>query len=542
MKVYIDKKEFDVENNITGLKLAEKIYPEKKIVSAIVNDMYFNLFEKISEGDKIQFFDGYADESEDILERTLTLVFILACKKIYADKKIRVEHTIGDHLYCEWDDREPFFHSEIETISKKMEEIIREDHPILRKSGSKNEVMKIFEEAGYDKKANLFKNLDFETIDYNVVDGNVFKFFGYLAPSTGCLQDFDIKAYYPGIVLTTSTASTNGQLQDFKEQKLLSKVFLASNRWTKLLDIRDVGQLNDYILSGQSKYIIDMAEAYFENQISNVADNIVSDQDVNLVQIAGPSSSGKTTLAYRLKVQLGIRGKKTILISTDDYFVERENTPLDENGEPDYESIRAIDLELFNKDLMSLIEGKSVRLPHFDFVTGKRQFEEAETRLDSNSIIIIEGLHGLNPELTEMVPEKNKYKIYISALTPLNLDNHNRISSSMVRLIRRMVRDYNFRGNSADKTLSTWHKVRAGEEVYVFPYQDLADIALDSSLIYELAVLKKYAFELFEKYEYSKENLKMIKELKAFLKYFVDIEDEEYIPVNSILREMIGRD
>lgn len=542
MKVYIDNKEFEVENNITGLELAGKVYPEKGIVSAIVNDMYFNLFENIHEGDKVQFFDGYAKESEDILERTLTLVFILACKKIYVDKIIRVEHTIGDHLYCEWDGREPFFHSEIENISKKMEEIIKADYPILRRTGNKDEVLKLFEDEGYDKKSNLFKKLDFETIDYNVVDGNVFKFFGYLAPSTGCLLDFDIKAYYPGIVITTSTASTNGELQDFKEQKLLSKVFLASNRWTKLLDIRDVGQLNDYILSGQSKYIIDMAEAYFENQISNVADNIIDDQDVNLVQIAGPSSSGKTTLAYRLKVQLGIRGKKTILISTDDYFVERENTPLDENGEPDYESIRAIDLELFNRDLMSLIEGKSIRLPHFDFVTGKRQYEEVETRLDSNSIIIIEGLHCLNPDLTEMVPEKNKYKIYISALTPLNLDNHNRISSSMVRLIRRMVRDYNFRGNSADKTLSTWHKVRAGEEVYVFPYQDLADIALDSSLIYELAVLKKFAFELFEKYEYSKENLKMIKELKAFLKYFVDIEDEEYIPVNSILREMIGRD
>lgn len=542
MRVYIDSKEIDIEDKLTAIELAKKLYPNKKIVSAIVNDMYFNLFESLNEGDMVKFFDSYASESENILERTLTLVFILACKKIYPDKKIRVEHTIGDYLYCEWEDREPFFHSEIENISKKMEEIIKKDYPIFRKTGSKKEVLKLFKESGYDEKYNLFEKLDLESIDYNVVDGNVFKFFGYLAPSTGCILNFDIKAYYPGIVITTSTASTNGELIDFKEQKLLSKVFLASNRWTKLLDIRDVGQLNNYIMSGKSKYIIDMAEAYFENQISNVADNIVNDQDVNLVQIAGPSSSGKTSLAYRLKVQLGVRGKKTILISTDDYFVERKDTPLDENGEPDYEALNAIDLELFNRDLMSLIEGKSINLPHFDFVTGTRSFEKHETKLDSDSIIIIEGLHCLNPELTKMVPEKNKYKVYISALTPLNLDSHNRISSSMVRLIRRMVRDYNFRGNSADKTLSTWHKVRAGEEIYVFPYQDLADITLDSSLIYELAILKKYVFELFEKYEYSPENYKTIKELKAFLKYFVDIEDEEYIPVNSILREMIGRD
>ncbi|WP_300408382.1 nucleoside kinase [Lagierella sp.] len=540
MKINVNNKEQIVDEGINCLELSKKIYPEENIVAAIVNDCYYNLFKEIKENDKVKLFHCQAPESVDIMERTLTLVFILACKKLYPNKKIRVEHSIGDHLYCEWEDRDPFFHTDIEIISDKMKEIIKSDYPIERKKGSKEEVLKLFEEAGYTEKVNLFKELEVEDIDYYLVDGRIFKFFGYLAPSTGSLLNFDIKPYYPGVVITTSTAGTKGQIREFKEQKLLSKVFLASNRWTKLLNIRDVGELNQYIINGKSKFIIDIAEAYFENQISQVADNILKDQDVNLVQIAGPSSSGKTTLAYRLSVQLGVRGKKPILISTDNYFVDRDKTPLDSEGQPDYEALHAIDLDLFNRDLMSLIEGKPVRLPIFDFISGKRGFDSKETILDENSIIIIEGLHCLNPELTRMVPEKNKYKVYISALTPLNLDNHNRISSSMVRLLRRMIRDYRFRGNSMEKTLSSWEKVRAGEEIYIFPYQDLADITLDSSLIYELAVIKKYAYELFDKYEVSPEHKKTVKELKAFLKYFKDIDEEKYVPINSILREMIG--
>lgn len=540
MKIFVKNREYEIEKGSNCLKLIEEICPEENIVGAIVNDCYYNLFKELKENDKVELFNCQDPESEDIMERTLTLVFILACKNLYPNKKIRVEHSIGDHLYCEWEDRDPFFHTDIEVISNMMKKIIEADYPINRKKGSKKEVLKLFEEEGYREKVNLFSNLEVNTIDYYEVDGKIFKFFGYLAPSTGCLLNFDIKPYYPGVVITTSTARTQGELREFKEQKLLSKVFLASNRWTKLLNIRDVGELNKYILNGKSKFIIDIAEAYFENQISQVADNILKDQDVNLVQIAGPSSSGKTTLAYRLSVQLGVRGKKPILISTDNYFVDRDKTPLDSEGQPDYEALHAIDLDLFNRDLMSLIEGKPVRLPVFDFISGKRGFDNKETVLDENSIIIIEGLHCLNPELTKMVPEKNKYKVYISALTPLNLDNHNRISSSMVRLLRRMIRDYRFRGNSMEETLSTWKKVRQGEEIYIFPYQDLADIALDSSLIYELAVIKKYAYELFDKYEVSPEHKKTLRELKAFLKYFKDIDEERYVPINSILREMIG--
>lgn len=541
MKIYVDNREVNIKKDSSALEVGKKLYPDENIVGAIVNDCYFNLSNNLEENDHITFFNSLSPEGEDIMQRTLTLMFILACSELYPNKKIRVEHSLGDHLYCEWENREPFFHSEIETISDKIKQIMDSNFEIIRKTGPKEEVIKLFKEEGYDDKVNLFEQLDFDTVDYYVVNNKVFKFFGYLAPFTGCLKTFDISAYYPGILITTATASTDGKVMEFKEQKLLSKVFSASNRWTSLLNIKDVGQLNKYIINGNSKYIIDISEAYFENQISQLADNILADRDVNLVQIAGPSSSGKTTLAYRLAVQLGVRGKRTISISTDNYFVDREDTPLDEKGEPDYEALTAIDLKLFNKDLMSLIEGKPVRLPVFDFITGTRSFDENETILDENSIIIIEGLHCLNPKITEMIPEKNKYKVYISALTPLNLDNHNRISSSMVRLIRRMVRDHNFRGNSANETLSNWHKVRSGEEKYIFPYQDLADIALDSSLIYELSVLKKYAYKLFDSNEFSSENIRTVRELKAFLKYFEDIEDEQLITVNSILREMIGR-
>lgn len=540
MKIYLDNKEMEVEKSLTYLELSDKIYGEKIKTGVIAGNRFKYIRRKVQEGEHIKYIEKYCTDGKGIMERTILLVLILACKNLFPDDAIQVEHSIGDYIYCEFKKHRRLLHTDIEPIKKEMQRIIDYDFDIVRKIGSKEEALELFEKEGYTDKVLLFKNLDMDNVNYYEVNGRVFTFHGYLAPSTGYIDQFNIISYFPGVAVSVPTYKTEGEISNFDERKLLAKIFSNSKRWTELLNIEDVGSLNNYIKNNDIKYIIDTSEAYFENQISDIANNILNDDDINLIQIAGPSSSGKTTSAYRLSVQLGVRGKRPILISTDDYFVNREDTPVNEDGEKDYEMLEAIDLAKFNDDIMSLLEGKEIELPKFNFITGKREKSGNVIKLGKENILVIEGLHCLNPKLTKLVPEKNKYKIYISALTQLNIDDHNRISTSNVRLLRRMIRDSKFRGNSMETTLEEWPKVRRGEEKYIFPYQDLADVAIDSSLIYELSILKKHAFELFKNYGKTEKHYKEVKKLKSFLKYFYIIEDESLVPNNSILREIIG--
>ncbi|WP_242491850.1 nucleoside kinase [Miniphocaeibacter massiliensis] len=539
MKVYLGNKKIEIQEGMTYLELSEKIFKDKEKIGVIVENSLKNLQDKVKEGDRLFYFGKYSTEGHVLMQRTIILVFIMACKSLYPDKTVQVEHSIGESMYCELKGKNKLLHTDVELIKKEMQKIINSDYKVYRKKTDIETALNLFAKEGYDDKVLLFKNMDLKEVSYYEVNNNIFTFHGYLAPSTGFIDNFDIISYYPGVAITIPS-SNNGKIPEFKEEKTLAKVFSNSKKWTDLLNVENVGNLNEYIIDKDIKYIVDISEAYFENQISEIAENIISDSDINLVQIAGPSSSGKTTTAYRLSVQLGSRGKRPILISTDDYFVNREDTPLNENGERDYEVIEAIDLPKFNDDLMSLMEGKEIELPRFNFLEGKREKSGKKIKLNGESIIIIEGLHCLNPKLTSLVPDKNKFKIYISALTQLNIDNHNRIASTDVRFLRRMIRDDNFRGNSVEDTFEIWEKVRRGEELYIFPYQDLADVAVDSSLIYELSVLKKHAYKLLNAYDKNGEFYKEVKKLKSFLKYFLDIEDESIIPVNSILREIIG--
>ena len=295
------------------------------------------------------------------------------------------------------------------------------------------------------------------------------------------------------------------------------------------------------VQNNKMDFLIDVAEAYFENQVLEIAEDIVRDGSISMVQIAGPSSSGKTTLAYKLSVQLGVHGLRPIPLSMDDYFVHRKDTPLDEEGNMDFEAVEAIDLDLFNKDLLALVEGEEIELPKFNFVTGIREMSGQKIKLEKNSILIIEGIHGLNPKLTRLIPEKKKYKVYVSALTQLNMDAHNRISTTDIRLLRRLVRDHRTRGKSVDDVFWEWKNVQRGERKHIYPYQDLADYAMDSSLIYEIPVLKKYAKKLFATYPRDGQYYKEVKKLDSFLKYFLEIQNEDTIPRKSILREFIGQ-
>ena len=464
MKIYLDSEEVEITKGKTYLEIASEIYGEKKKVGVIASNRFKNIRSQVEENEEISFISKYCTDGKGIMERSILLIFILACKNLFPEESVQVEHSIGDYIYCEFKSNRKLLHTDIEPIKDEMRRIIDKDYQILRKKDKKNIVVDLFKKEGYDDKILLFNGLELDEISYYEVDGRIFTFHGYIVPSTGYIDDFNIISYYPGVAVSVPTYKTGGEISDFDERKLLAKIFANSKRWTELLKIEDVGSLNYYIKNNDIKYIVDTSEAYFENQISDIASNILNDGDINLIQIAGPSSSGKTTTAYRLSVQLGVRGKRPILISTDDYFVNREDTPLNEFGERDYEMLEAIDLEKFNDDIMSLLEGKEIELPSFNFITGRREKSGKTIKLGKENILVIEGLHCLNPKLTKLVPEKNKYKIYISALTQLNIDDHNRIPTSSVRLLRRMIRDNKFRGNNIEATLGEWPKVRRGEE------------------------------------------------------------------------------
>ena len=441
MKILLENKELRIDENTTYLDLAEKIYGKNNKVGVIGNNSFKYLEDYIEDKESLSYIDKYSKDAKGIMQRTLILIFVFACKNLYKNKTVQIEHSIGEYIYCELKGGKKLLHTDIQDIKVEMQRIIDADYKIYRKMADKKHAIDLLKKEGYEDKVLLFENLDIDYINYYEVNNKIFTFHGYLAPTTGCIEKFDILSYYPGVVITVPTYKTNKQISKFKEEKILAKIFANSKRWTELLNVGNAGNLNKYIKDGNIKFIIDTSEAYFENQISNIADRIVLEDGINLIQIAGPSSSGKTTSAYRLSVQLGVRGKRPILISTDDYFVNRDKTPINEYGEKDYEMLEAIDLPRFNEDLMSLMEGETIELPSFNFITGKREKSGKRIKLQKDSIIIIEGLHCLNPKLTELVPEKNKFKIYISALTQLNIDNHNKISTSRVRLLRRMIRD-----------------------------------------------------------------------------------------------------
>lgn len=521
--------------------MEESSKKERSIVAALVNNEMKNMEYMVKEGDVIEWVHKDSHDGYRISSRTITLIFLLAAKRVIPHRNIIVEHSIGNGLYLETKDGEALRHEELYEIEVEMKKIIKSDFPIERKTVDGDIAISLFEKEGYQDKIRLLNTLDKAEYDIYSVDGHYFSFHGYLAPSTKYIEKFRLHSYYPGVVIVIPTTDSYGRVPAFKEEKSLAKIFEASKKWTELLDIGSVGSLNERILNKDIDFLIDVSEAYFENQVSDIAEHIMKDGSISMVQIAGPSSSGKSTLAYRLAVQLGVHGLKPIPLHMDDYFVNREDTPLNEEGEMDFEALEAIRLDVFNKDLLALIEGEEIELPYFNFVTGKSEMSGKKIRLQKNSILILEGIHGLNPKLTNLIPEKKKYKVYVSALTQLNMDSHNRISTTDMRLLRRMVRDSRTRGKSLDEVFTEWIGVRKGEKKNIYPYQDLADFAIDSSLVYEIPVLKKYVMKLFEQYDRNGKYYKDVKRLKSFLKYFIEIEEEDNIPSKSILREFIGK-
>ena len=420
-----------------------------------------------------------------------------------------------------------------------MRQIIELDYTIERTKYGREEAISIFEEIGYVDKVRLYNSIDREKFHIYKINQYIDAFHGYLAPSTGYVKMFQLKYYYPGVIILFPSKKNNYDMTDFTEQKKLAKIFKESNDWAEILDLSYVSSLNEKVNNNTIDDVIRVSEALHEKKIAKIADLICEDSDINIILIAGPTSSGKTTFANRLAVQLKVNGKRPIAISIDDYFVNREDSPLNEDGTFNFETIHSVDLELLNRDLTRLLEGEIIELPRFNFITGQREMSGVHIKVDKNHPIIVEGIHGLNPMLTSDIPEKNKYKIYISALTQLNIDAHNRIATTDTRLIRRMVRDVKYRGNGPLRTFELWDGVRSGEEKHIFPYQEEADIMFDSALVYELAVLKKYILPLLNEIENDSIYYSEAKKLIKFLQYFVDIVKEEDIPPTSLLREFI---
>lgn len=532
----------DVDKNIKLSDLAKKVFGDeyKKYLGAIINNEVKHLEYKIEKGCNVRFIDINDKDGQRIYARTLSFIYVKACKDILNECEVTIEHSLSKGIYSEIHKGCILAKDDTAKIMKRMSEIIEADYEISREEIDIGKAKEIFSKQNMQDKIRLLNHVSKTKIHIYKIEELYDTYYGYLAPFTGYIDKFNLVYYSPGMVLQYPVKEASFQIPEFQEHKKLFKIFRESEKWGDILDIGYVGALNDKIEDGQINEIIRISEALHEKKIANIADKICENDDIKIILIAGPSSSGKTTFAERLGVQLMVNGKKPISISVDDYFVNREDTPLDENGEYDFEAIEAVDLELFNSDLSKLLSGKEIEVPTFNFVLGKREYNGKKIKIDEEHPIIIEGIHCLNNRLTESIPQKNKYKIYISALTQLNLDSHNRIHTTDTRLIRRMVRDYKYRGYSAETTLERWDSVRRGEEKNIFPYQEDADVMFNSSLVYDLSVLKKYAEPLLKEISKTSKYYKESKRLLRFLSYFLDIHDEQNIPCTSIIREFIG--
>ncbi len=489
---------------------------------------------------EITFLDLHDPEGMRIYQRSLTFLLITATKELFPDALLSIEHSLGKGLYCELNKEEMLTEDEVLDLEKKMRDLTELNLLITKEQWPLEKAISYFKSEKLNDKAQLLKYRQKDYLNMYGLCSTKDYLYGYLVPSTGSLKVFSLRYHMPGFELRFPDEKHPVQLAGYEERPKLFTIFREAEEWGKILDVRTAGTLNDYIMAGRGGELLQLNEALHEKKIAQIADAITNRKNqVRVILVAGPSSSGKTTFAGRLAIQLRVNGLKPISISLDDYFVDREFTPKDNNGQWDFEALEAIDLELFNKQLSAIIQGKEVNLPSYNFKLGKREYLGRKVQIGPDQPIIIEGIHGLNERLTTSVPRDRKFKIYISAITSLNIDRHNRIPTTDTRVLRRLVRDHQFRGNDATKTLKMWPMVRRGEEKNIFPYQEEADIMFNSALVYELAVLKKHAEPLLQTVDCSLPEYITAKRLMGFLECFVPLTDVE-IPGNSILKEFIG--
>jgi uridine kinase len=544
VKVEINNNIYEYPVNTTLLEISKDFQKEydQDIILAFVNNKLNELFKTVKKDCSLRFVTTTEDAGHKTYVRGMILVML---KAFYGEmgaeniEKVSVEYSLGDALYCDYIGTVPLSQQHIQAVKKKMQELIAADIPFAKRSIGTDDAIELFRQYRMYDKEKLFRYRRVSKANIYSLDGFEDYYYGYMPPSTGMLKYFDLEIYEDGFLLLLPGRKNPTKVCPFVPQPKLFYTLEESNRWANMLDIPNVGALNDAISQGKMNELILVQEALQEKKISDIAQSIAKESDKKFIMIAGPSSSGKTTFSHRLSIQLKAHGRKPHPIAIDNYFVEREKTPKDEHGNYNFESLYAIDLEQFNEDMTKLMNGQEVDLPYFNFISGKREYKENYLKLGPEDILVIEGIHGLNDELSYSLPRESKYKIYISALTQLNIDEHNRIPTTDGRLIRRMVRDARTRGASAQATIAMWPSVRRGEEENIFPFQEDVDTMFNSALIYELAVLKQYAEPILFGVDRNSKEYVEAKRLLKFLDYFIGAPSEA-VPSNSILKEFVG--
>lgn len=538
-----DGREVYVKPGTKLKEVEEKYYSDSKykIMAYKVNYDLKNLnFELEDSFNIIEAVDLSHKDGVRIYQRSLSYLFARSARELYQGCKIIVEHSLSGGLFCRVQAEEgTLAKKDLLLIEKRMREIVERDEEFIEDIIPTEEAKEIFAKSGLMDKARLLDYRKEEEIKVYKFGDMTDYYYGYMLPSCGKLNVFELKYYDGGVILRHPTVYSKGELPEFVEQKKLAKVHREAEEWGKILGLDYVSKLNELIEKDELVNKILTVEALHNKKIVEIAEQITKLKR-RIILIAGPSSSGKTTFANRLKIQLCVNGLSPITISVDDYFVDRQLTPRDEDGNLDFESIDAIDREKFNQDLLDLLAGKKVQLPLFDFVEGKRKSEYKELQVTEEQPLIIEGIHCLNPLLTASVEDEVKFRIYISCLTQLNIDEHNRIPTTDSRLVRRLVRDIKHRGNDALTTLRLWPSVRRGEERNIFPYQETADAIFNSATVYELAVLKRHVEPMLKKVPKNVPEIAEANRLLKFLKYFLNFREEDAIPNTAIIREFIG--
>ena len=515
---------------------------EHDIILASVDNKLQELNKQITEDCVVEFLTVDDPNGYRTYARGITFVMLKAAYSVIGRdnvEKIAIQFAIGDGSYCEVEGDVTLTQTLLDKIEKKMREIVQEDITFRKYSVNTDEARNLFEYYRMMDKKKLFEYRRVSKVNVYDLDGFKDYFYGYMPPSTGMLKYFSLELCEGGFILQMPRKEDPDTVHEWKNRPKLFQTLQESKEWGKTMEVDTVGALNDAISQGNIQELILVQEALQEKKIGEIAQMIADNKEKKFVMIAGPSSSGKTTFSHRLSVQLRAHGLKPHPIPVDDYFVNRKDTPKDEDGNYNYECLEAIDVELFNSNMTDLLCGKEVDLPTYNFKTGMREYKGKKKKLGKDDILVIEGIHGLNDKLSYSLPKESKFKIYISALTQLNIDEHNRIPTTDGRLLRRMVRDARTRGTSAKETIAMWSSVRRGEEEYIFPFQEEADVMYNSALIYELAVLKQYAEPILFGIPKDCPEYVEAKRILKFLDYFIGVSTED-IPKNSIVREFVG--
>ena len=511
-------------------------------LAAYVNNRVKELSYKIYTPISIRFIDITHFEGTRVYQRTLFFIMQKAVHDLYPDAAFSIKHSVSKGFYCEIACHDQLSADEVECIKARMDDIIDQDIPIVRERVLSSEAEEIYAQLGFEDKIALLHTRPRMYVDiYRMADMAGY-FYGALAPSTSYIHLFDIRPYYNGLHLAVPRRTDPDKLENIVPQDKMFDIFKEYKEWVSVMGVSNIGSLNGKILAGESSDLIKVAEAFHEKKLAGIADSIYEanvERGARIVLISGPSSSGKTTFAKRLGIELRILGLRPVMVSLDDYFVDREKTPRDEKGDYDYEALEAIDLQLFNTQLQQLMNGESVTIPRYDFISGTRQWHSEPLQLDERSILVIEGIHGLNPQLTSSIDDRLKFRIYISALTSISMDDLSRIPTTDNRLLRRITRDYYTRGSNAEASLKRWGSVRRGEDKYIFPYQENADVMFNSSLFYEISVLRQYVEPMLREVPDVVPEYAEARRLLKFLDNFTQIPSDE-IPPTSILREFIG--